>query len=122
MDWKLIRKIARLYALIAIGVLGLMLMSDQISAHQLNANEQLLALFFPYGVLAGLAISWIYMGLGAWITIISVGGFYLLNFWQSDVWSSNDLPLLLAGAAPLFLLASFFKSLGHRKSKKNKKN
>ncbi len=120
MVWKLIAKIARLYALIALGVLGLMLVSDKIIAYQPSAGEKLLALFFPYGVLAGLVISWIYMRLGGWLTIMSVAGFYVMSYWQSGIWSSNDLPLLLAGAAPLFLLASFIRAMGHPKRKKKK--
>ncbi|MCP4934152.1 MAG: hypothetical protein GY927_08080 [bacterium] len=117
---KLIAKIARLYTLIAFGALGLMLASDKIISHEPTANEQLLALFFPFGVLAGLLISWIYMRLGGWITIISVAGFYLMSYGQSRTWSSNELPLLVAGAAPLFLLASFIKTIGHSKRKKKK--
>ncbi len=120
MVWKLIAKIARLYALIALGILGLMLVSDKIIAHQPSADEKLLALFFPYGVLAGLVISWIYMRLGGWLTIMSVAGFYVTSYWQSGIWSSNNLPLLLPGAAPLFLLASFIRSMGQPKRKKKK--
>ena len=120
MVWKLIAKIARLYTLIALGVLGLMLVSDKIISHQPSAGEELLALFFPYGVLAGLVISWFFMRLGGWLTILSVAGFYLTSYWQSGVWPQNDLPLLVAGAAPLFLLASFIKTMGRPKRKKKK--
>lgn len=118
MLWRLVRKIARFYALIAMAVLGLMLASDKISSHQLNTNEALLAAFFPYGVLAGLIISWITMRAGGWITALSLGGFYLASFWQSGAWPQDDLPWLIAGSAPLFLLASYLKSMGQPKRKK----
>ena len=114
MIWKLIRKIARFYSLIALFVLGLLLASDQIIPRQPNPGEALLSLFFPYGVLAGLAISWIYMRLGGWITLLSTAVFYALSFWQSNIWPQNHLPLLLAGAAPLFLLAAGLKSISRK--------
>ena len=114
MLWRLVRKIARLYAFVAIAVLGLMLTSEQITSHQLNTQETLLAFFFPYGVLAGLLISWLFMRAGGWITLLSLGGFYLATFWQSGTGPTSDLPLLVAGAAPLFLLAGFLKSLSKR--------
>ena len=122
MVWKLIAKIARLYTFIALGVLGLMLVSDKVISHQPSAGEELLALFFPYGVLAGLVISWFFMRLGGWLTIMSVAGFYLMSYWHSrGSGRKMNLPLLVAGAAPLFLLASFIKTMGHPK-RKNKKS
>ena len=117
MVWRLVRKAARLYAFIAICVLGLMLASDQNISHQLNAQEAPRSLFFPYGVLAGLVISWIYMSLGAWISLFAVAGFYLLSFWQSGAWPQSNLPFMAAGAAPLFLLAAALKSLSKRPRK-----
>ena len=89
MLWRLVRKIARLYSFIAIAVLGLMLASDEIASHQLNDDEALLAAFFPYGVLFGLVISWIFMKAGGLITLISLAGFYTLSYWQSSVWAGQ---------------------------------
>lgn len=115
MLWKLVRKIARLYALLAIGVLGLMMASNSIVSYQLlNDSDALLALFFPYGVLAGLIIGLLFMRIGGWLTILSVGGFYLVTFWHSDTWPGDNLPLMIGGAAPLFLLANFLRSLGQK--------
>ncbi len=117
MLWKLIVKIARLYALIALSVIGLMLASDKIVSVQPGSGTAMLSMFFPYGVLAGLTLSFFFMKLGGWITLSAVAGFYLTSYWQSGLWSQNDLPLILAGPAPIFLLAHFFKSLGARKRK-----
>jgi hypothetical protein len=114
MLWKLVRKIARLYALLAIGVLGLMMASNSIVSYQLNDSDALLALFFPYGVLAGLIVSLLFMRIGGWLTILSVGGFYLVIFWKSGMWPGNNLPLMIGGAAPLFLLSNFLRSLGQK--------
>ena len=118
MIWRLLRKIARLYTLVAIAIVGLMLASDKIASHQQNENEALLALLFPWGVLAGLVTSLVLMRVGGWITLLFVGGFYLMTYWQSGIWSGNHLPLIIAGAAPLFLLAGFIKSTGQRLHKK----
>ncbi len=118
MIWRLLRKIARLYTLVAIAAVGLMLASDKIAAHQMSDREALLALFFPWGVLAGLFISLFLMRVGGWITILCAAGFYLMTYWQSGIWSSNHRPLIIAGAAPLFLLAGFTRSAGQRLHKK----
>ena len=117
MLWKLVRKIARLYALLAIGVLGLMMASNSIVSYQLHDSEDLLALFFPYGVLAGLITGLLFMRIGGWLTILSVGGFYLVTFWQSGIWPGDNMPLMIGGAAPLFLLANFLRSIGQKSGK-----
>ena len=122
MVWRLVRKVARLYALIALVVLGLMLASEPVALLQLDSTDFILAAFFPYGVLTGLILSLLFMRAGGWITILSLGGFYLTTLWQSGIWPSSEIPMLIAGSGPLFILAGFLQSMGRPRKKRKKRS
>ena len=115
MLWRLMRKLARLYSLAAIALLLVMIAGDYINPHLRSEEEAVRAMFLPWGVLAGLVLSWLSMNLGALVTLMAAGGFFLLASGQNGAPMASPWPLFVAGPAFLFLLASALRSISRKK-------
>jgi hypothetical protein len=92
---------ARVTALLSIGVLVLRLTGWD-GWEELRLAEWVGLLFFPFGVLLGLALAWWREGLGAAVAAVSVTAFYL-----SQVLLAGPMPLVFTAPAVLFF-ASWF--------------
>jgi hypothetical protein len=117
MLWRIVRKIARIYSLGAIGLLLVMIAGDYLISPEHSEEEAMLSMFLPWGVLGGLAISWLFMALGAFITLMATGGFYLLSIGQNGVAPSSPWPIFVAGPSILFLIAAMLKALARKMRK-----
>lgn len=70
-----------------------------------TAEEKLLVIFFPIGMVAGFIISWTREGLGSLITMASLCGFYLANYVCYHEWPVGYEFILLSSPGFLFALS-----------------
>ena len=117
----IIRKVAKVWSILSIGFLLVMLVGHLLSPEETKALptlvEAIAMLFFPTGVLAGMAISWKWEKIGGIITIVSLLIFYMLIIIPRGAFRAILTTLLLAVPGFLFL----FCSLLSRNLKKTKK-
>lgn len=74
----LIQMLARFTSIASIALLLMLFGDEGLHPSQISANEWAGLLFFPIGVVAGLAIAWWREGVGAIVTVGSLLGFYFV--------------------------------------------
>lgn len=97
------RWIARGFSIIVIGFLLLFLFGEGVSP--INA----LHIFFPFGVILGLILSWFFEGTGAALMIASIIAFYLVHYFSGGKLPGGPFFLLTAVPSVLFLLSMFLR-------------
>jgi len=109
---KLIRTIAKGWSAIMIVLMGLFILAHFFSSGgegtlPIKPVEIIAMIFFPIGVLVGMAVSWKWEKEGALMTIISVIVFFLLIMFPRGV-GLRMFPTMfvIAGPSLLFLYAS----------------
>jgi len=75
---SVIEVLARLTSIASITLLVMLFLGEGLNPSEITRNEWIGLLFFPVGVMIGLSIAWWKEGLGAAITISSLGAFYLV--------------------------------------------
>jgi hypothetical protein len=102
---RALRWSARVWSILAVGLVLLFAFGEGMNLSHFTAHELVLFVFFPLGVCLGMAVAWWREGLGGGVTVASFAAFYLAHFLQS-----SHLPRGLAFAAVaapgfLFLLS-----------------
>ena len=98
---SILRWAARILSLIVIGFLLLFLFGEGLSP------ITVLHIFFPFGVMLGLVLSWFFEGAGATVTILSIAVFYLIHYLQNGILPVGPF-FLVSGTPSVFFLASMF--------------
>ncbi|MCX7707511.1 MAG: hypothetical protein N2204_05850 [Anaerolineae bacterium] len=102
----IVRWVARLWSVISLVVLlafGIGEAAGDIA--RLALRDALGFLFFPIGVIIGLALAWRREQAGGLLTVGCLAGFYVQNTILRDRWPAGPWFLLLAAPGFLFLLA-----------------
>ena len=76
-----IEALARLGSIASIVLLVMLFVGEGFEPSEITRNEWIGLLFFPTGVVIGMAIAWWKEGLGAAITVGSLAAFYLVWGW-----------------------------------------
>ena len=95
---------ARVWSILAVGVVLLFAFGEGLNLSHFTARELLLFLFFPFGVALGMALAWRWEGLGGFVTVASLAAFYLANRLTSSSFPRGFAFLVLAAPGFLFLL------------------
>jgi hypothetical protein len=98
---QILQWLARGLSIVSIFVLLLFFIGEGFNPAALRSREWVLMIFFPLGVVAGMAIAWRREGLGGAITVVSLIAFYLTH-----LLFSGGLPrgwAFVAFASPGFL-------------------
>lgn len=109
----LLRWTARLLSLAGIGVLLLVMIRQGFNPLHLDPRELLLSVFFPIGVLLGMALAWRWEALGGALTVLSLAAFYGVHWLGSGRFPSGMFFALFASPGLIFLLAAL---AGRRKA------
>jgi hypothetical protein len=73
-----VRWFARAVSVLSIGLLLLFFIGEGFSPHGIATREWIGLLFFPFGVVVGIAVAWKREVLGSLLSIGSLAGFYLV--------------------------------------------
>ena len=101
----ILRWVARVWSIASIVVLGLFFVGEGFSPSGIDFREALGLLFFPFGVVLGMALAWWREGSGAAITIASLLAFYVISGWLRSG-RMPDGPFFFLFAAPGFLFGA----------------
>jgi hypothetical protein len=77
---QILHWLARALSVISILILLLFVVGERFNPAALRSREWILMIFFPIGVIAGMAVAWGREGLGGAITFVSLVAFYLTHF------------------------------------------
>ncbi len=77
---QILHWLARALSIISILILLLFVVGERFNPAALRPREWILMIFFPIGVIAGMAVAWGREGLGGAITFVSLVAFYLTHF------------------------------------------
>ena len=70
--------LARVGSIASITLLLMLFVGEGVQASKISANEWIGLLFFPIGIVIGMAIAWWKEGVGSAVTLGSLLGFYLI--------------------------------------------
>jgi hypothetical protein len=76
---QILHWLARALSIVSIFVLLLFVVGEGVNPAALRSREWILMIFFPIGVIAGMAVAWGREGLGGAITVVSLIAFYLTH-------------------------------------------
>ncbi|MBX7140494.1 MAG: hypothetical protein K1X63_05370 [Chitinophagales bacterium] len=96
---------ARMLSVASTALIIIFIAGEQYNHSLFTAEEKLLVIFFPIGIVAGFIISWTWEGLGSLVTIGSLCAFYLANYVCYDEWPDGYEFILLASPGFLFALS-----------------
>jgi len=99
-----IRWIARIWSVVSLGLLLLFFIGEGFEAVQITLQEWVLLLFFPLGIVLGMAIAWRWEGLGGGITLGSLFAFYIASYLLSGRLPGGPYFALFAAPGLLFLI------------------
>ena len=91
--------IARILSVIVIGFLLFFLFGEGLE------SISVLHIFFPFGVMLGLILAWLFEGIGATVTIMSIVAFYTLHYLQQGKLPSGPFFLISGIPSVLFLVS-----------------
>jgi hypothetical protein len=77
---QILQWFARVLSIVSVFVLVLFFVGEVFDPAALRSREWVLMIFFPLGVIAGMAVAWHWEGLGGAITVVSLIAFYLTHF------------------------------------------
>lgn len=101
---RVLRWSARIWSVLALGILLLFAFGEGLNLAQFTARELVLFLFFPLGVFLGMALAWRWEGLGGGVTVASLAAFYLANRLYSSSFPRGLAFVALAAPGFLFVL------------------
>lgn len=103
---RIIRLLARLWSIISLVVLLAFGIGEAASdIARFTLRDAIGFLFFPVGVMVGLALAWRWELAGGLLTVGSLAAFYVQNALLRDRWPAGPWFLLLAAPGFLFLFA-----------------
>ena len=97
------RWIARGFSVIVIGFVLLFLFGEGLQ------SITVLHIFFPFGVMLGLILSWVLEGIGATLTISSIIVFYLVHYFSEGKLPAGPFFLFTGFPGVFFLLSMFMR-------------
>jgi len=110
----IIELLARVGSIASITLLLMLLVGDGFHPSKISTNEWAGLLFFPIGVVIGMAIAWWKEGLGSVITVGSLIGFYLVWGYLMRNHIGGWWFLVFASPGFLFLLHSLLSGSEER--------
>ncbi len=93
-----IRWVARGWALASLGLLAAFLLGEEVPPITMKA------VFFPFGVMVGLAVAWRFERVGGGVAVASLLLFYMLEFADQGRVPKGPWFILLAAPGALFFL------------------
>lgn len=112
---SLIGWMARGLSILVVGSILLFVIGECFNPLRLNMQEALLFLFFPLGIVIGIAIGWWREGLGGLITLASMALFYAVHFIQSGRLPKGPFFLIFALPGLLFVISWLYEKISkHR--------
>ena len=95
---------ARVWSVLAIGIVLLFAFGEGLNLSKFTARELVLFVFFPLGVCLGMVVAWRWEGVGGGITMASLAAFYLVNRLSSSSFPRGYAFVAFAAPGFLFLL------------------
>ena len=95
--------IARILSVMVIGFLLFFLFGEGLE------SISVLHIFFPFGVMLGLILAWLFEGIGATVTIMSIVAFYILHYLQHGKLPSGPFFLISSIPSVLFLVSMLMR-------------
>ena len=105
---RILRWSARVWSLLAVGVVLLLAFGEGLNFSHFTAPELLLFAFFPSGFCLGLVLAWRWEGLGGGVTVASLAAFYLAERLMSSSFPRGLALVALAAPGFLFLLCGLW--------------
>jgi len=106
-----LRVVAKIWSILVIAFLLFMFVGEVVYPHGgegfVDITEIIAMIFFPFGIVGGMVISWKWERIGAIMTIISLFIFYILILIPRTALRGIPMSLLIAGPGFLFLISSF---------------
>lgn len=110
---NLVRWVARLWSLVSLAILLVFgVGSAAADFPRFTLRDAIGFLFFPIGVIVGLALAWRRERTGGLVVVVSLAAFYVQNALLRDRWPAGPWFLLLAAPGFLFLLAGWLERKG----------
>ena len=101
---NIIRWIARVLSIVSIGILLMFFIGEKFNLVQLNVQDRILFLFFPFGITIGMILAWRWEMLGGTITFASLLSFYTVHFIVSNKFPGGPYFLIFALPGIIFML------------------
>ena len=105
----IVRWAARITALVSIGFLLAFVIGEGLNPGQITGWEWVQLLFFPVGVIAGLALGWWKENWGGLLAIGCLAVFYLLHFMAAGSFPRGPYFALFTSPAVLYLISARMK-------------
>ena len=105
---QILHWLARAMSVVSIFILLLFVVGEGFNPLALRAREWTLMIFFPIGVIAGMAVAWGREGLGGAITVVSLIAFYLTHLLFSGGFPRGWAFVAFASPGFLFLAQWLF--------------
>lgn len=103
---RIVRRLARLWSLVSLFILVVFGVGSAVGDFPRFALRDAIGfLFFPIGIIIGLALAWRRELAGGLVTVISLAAFYVQNAVLRARWPAGPWFLLLAAPGFLFLWA-----------------
>ena len=99
---------------LSIGVVGLVLLfafGEGVHLSRFTERELAMFAFFPLGVCFGMVVAWRWESIGGALTVVSLAGFYLVDWLFSSSFPRGPWFFVFASPGVLFLLSG---ALAHR--------
>ena len=109
----LIEFLARAGSVISIALLLLLFQAEALHPSEIAPREWFGLVFFPIGIIAGLAIAWWKEGLGTSITLGSLLAFYFVYGYLLEYHIGGWAFVMFASPAFLFFLHWFMRQVSH---------
>ena len=105
-----LRWTARILSLFSLGLLLLFIIGEGFNPLALTPRELLLSLFFPLGVLLGMAVGWRWEALGGILSLGSFAAFYVVHWLGSGRLPASWAFATFTVPGLLFLLAALARA------------
>jgi hypothetical protein len=106
-----LRWLARGLSVLAVGLVLLFAIGEELNLARFTARELVLFVFFPIGVCLGMVVAWRREGLGGFITVASLAAFYLADRVISPGYPRGFAFLAFASPGFLFLICGLWSRL-----------
>jgi hypothetical protein len=118
-----LRLVAKIWSILSIGFLLFAIIGEAVfpateSSQFANLVEIIAMIFFPFGVMVGMAMAWKWEKIGGIVTIISLLVFYILILIPRSAFRGIPFSLFIAGPGFLFLACSLISKRNIAKERK----
>jgi hypothetical protein len=106
--------LARVGSVASITLLLLLFQAEAFHPSEIAPKESIGLLFFPLGIVLGMALAWWKEGIGSAITLGSLAGFYVVYGYLLESHISGWAFVAFASPGFLFLIHWLFSNVGHK--------